>query len=116
MQFPEWTKPALVGAGAGAVALAIVGFGWGGWMTGSSAMEMSKKQSMAAAVTALTPYCVRKSKDDPNSADLMAKIEEASGYKKRSMVEETGWATPLGAEKPDRALAEACLSALTGNT
>jgi hypothetical protein len=28
MNIPEWTKPALVGAGAGAIALAIVGFSW----------------------------------------------------------------------------------------
>lgn len=28
------------------------------------------------------------------------------------IVEEAGWAVPLGAEKPDRALAEACQMAL----
>lgn len=113
MQLPEWTKPGLMGAGIGAVALAVLGFSWGGWMTGSSAAEMSSKQSMAAAVTALTPYCVQQAQSDPKSTGVMAEINKASSYKRRGMVEEAGWATPLGAEKPVRALAEACLIELT---
>lgn len=113
MQTPIWTKPALVGAGVGAVALAVVGFSWGGWMTSASATEMSSMQSMAATTTALTPYCVLNSKNDPKATEVLAEIEKANSYKRRGMLEEAGWATPLGAEKPDRALAEACLTALT---
>lgn len=116
MQLPEWTKPALVGAGVGAVALAIVGFGWGGWLTGSTAAEMSSKQSMAATATALTPYCVAKSQSDPKATNVLAEIKEASNYKRRGIVEKAGWATPLGSEKPDRALAESCLIALSIDT
>ncbi len=116
MQFPEWIKPALIGAGTGAVALAVVGFGWGGWMTNGAAAEMSGKQSMAATAMALTPYCVQKSQSDPKSTDVLAEIEKASVYKRRGIIEEAGWATPLGVDKPDRALAEACLIALTKDT
>ena len=116
MQLPEWTKPALMGAGAGAIALAAVGFSWAGWMTSSSATEMADKHSMANLATALTPYCVQKSQRDPQSAALLAEIKEASRFQKRGKLEETGWATPLGAEKPHQALAEACLTALTEAT
>ena len=116
MQIPEWTKPALTGAAAGAVALAIVGFNWGGWVTGGSASKMSSTDSMAAVASALTPYCVLNSKNDPKSTDLMAELEKASSYQRRGIVEKAGWATPLGAEKPDKALAEACQIALTKNT
>ncbi len=105
-----------MGAVAGAVALAVVGFGWGGWMTSSSAAKLSSKQSLAATVVALTPYCVLKSQSDPKSTDLLAEIEKAAGFKQRGIIEEAGWATPLGAEKPDRALAAACLVALTKDT
>ncbi len=116
MQLPEWTKPGLLGAGAGAVALAIVGFGWGGWMTTSAAAKLSYKESLAAATSALTPYCVRNSQNDPNSIDVLAQIDKANSYQKRGIVEKSGWATPLGAEKPDPALAAACLLALTDST
>lgn len=113
MQIPEWTKPALMGAAVGAIALAVVGFNWSGWVTSASASEMSGKQSMAAVAAALTPYCIHNAKSDPKSGDIMAEIEKASTYQRRGIVEKAGWATPLGAEKPDRALAESCQIALT---
>lgn len=116
MQIPEWMKPALMGAGAGAVALAIVGFNWGGWVTGGSASDMSSKNSIAAVAAALTPYCVQNSETDPGSAVILAELNEANSYSRRGIVEKSGWATPLGAEKSDRALAEACMIALTEGT
>ncbi|WP_245412781.1 hypothetical protein [Oceaniradius stylonematis] len=116
MNIPVWTKPAFMGAAAGAAALAIIGFGWGGWVTEGTAMEMSNKQSMAATATALTPYCVQKSRNDPDATGLMVEINDASRFQRRGIVEKAGWATPLGADKPDRALAEACLIALTSDT
>ncbi|GAA6208117.1 hypothetical protein NBRC116601_14100 [Cognatishimia sp. WU-CL00825] len=116
MQIPEWTKPALMGAGAGAIALAIVGFNWGGWVTGGSAMQLSKLDSRAAVAMALTPYCVQNSKDDPMSADVMLELDKASSFQRRGVVEKAGWATPLGAEKPDRELADACQKALNKKT
>ena len=116
MQIPEWTNPALMGAGAGAIALAIVGFSWGGWVTGGSASKMSSDDSMVAVASALTPYCVLNSQNDPKSVTVMAELEKASSYQRRGIVEKAGWATPLGAEKPDKALAEACQIALTKDT
>ena len=112
MNIPEWTKPALVGAGAGAIALAIVGFSWGGWMTTATAAKMSDKGSgsTAAVAAALTPYCLAKA--DPMAGSVMAELKTANSYQRRSIVEKSGWATPLGAESPDRALAETCLDAL----
>lgn len=113
MQFPEWTKPALIGAGAGAVALAILGFGWGGWMTEGAATKLSDENSVAATTKALIPYCVQKSRMDPKSADLLEKINEARSYKRSEMLANTGWATPLGDEKPNLPLVAACLVELT---
>lgn len=115
MEIPIWTKPALVGAGAGAIALAIVGFNWGGWMTESSANEMASMNSASAVTVALMPYCLQNAKNDPKSIDVLAELKEANSYKRRGIIEDAGWATPLGAEEPDRALADACQSALAEN-
>ncbi len=112
MEIPTWIKPALMGAGAGAIAVAIVGFNWGGWMTENAANDMSSENSKMAVATALMPYCLENSRNDPNSIDVLAKFGEANSYKRRGIVEDAGWATPLGAEKPDRELAEACQNAL----
>jgi hypothetical protein len=45
----------------------------------------------------------------------LAELAEASTYKRRGIVEKAGWATPLGSEKPDRALSDACQIALANN-
>ena len=112
MKLPEWTGPAIWSAAAGAAAFAIVGFNFMGWVLGSTALEMSKKASKTAVVEALTPYCVAASKTDPLSVERLAQLKNSTDWKKRSLVEESGWATPLDTDKPNRALAEACLLAL----
>jgi hypothetical protein len=116
VKLPEWTGPALWSAAAGAFGFALVGFNFMGWMLGSTALEMSEKASKTAVVDALTPYCVSASKADPLSAEKFAQLKGATGWKKRSLLEESGWATPLDADRPNRALADACLLALESKT
>ncbi|HUH77410.1 MAG TPA: hypothetical protein VLZ53_08595 [Devosia sp.] len=113
MNIPVWTKPALYGAASGAVALAIIGFVWGGWVTGGSAQDLASKQSAADIATALTPYCVERSRTDANAIVVMAEFTAAAASGKRAVIEKAGWATPLGTEAPNRALAQACALALT---
>ena len=96
MQIPEWTTPALMGAGVGAIALAIYGFSWGGWVTGGSASEMSSKSSIAAVASALTPYCVQNSQNEPKSIDVIAELEKTRSVNRRGIVEQCGGAPPLG--------------------
>ncbi len=116
MQIPEWTTPAIVGAGVGAIALSIIGFGWGGWMTEKTAQRISNNNSIEAVTMALMPYCLQNSKDDPNSMEVLIQLKKFNSYKQRSIIEEAGWATPLGSEKPNSALAAACQLALAAKT
>ena len=109
MKFPTWLKPGLIGAGVGAVALAIVGFSWGGWVTGGAAKDMAAKSSNAAVAEALMPYCIERAGGvDTTTATAMTELKAASTYSRRAIVEKAGWATPLGAEKPNTDLAQAC--------
>jgi dienelactone hydrolase len=112
MNLPVWIKPALTGAGVGAIALAVIGFSWGGWTTTGSAQAMAKKEAIAAIAAALTPYCLERSRSDPNAVALMAEFTAASTYNRRGIVEKAGWATPLGMDKPNLELAQACQLAL----
>jgi len=123
VELPKWTVPSLQGAVAGAVVLTIIGFNWGGWVTEGTASKMTQEASnsaVAAALTphciarsvadaALTPHCIARSVADPASADIIAAIEKASTWQKRTIIEKAGWATPLGSEKPSWELAESCL-------
>lgn len=108
MKMTEWIKPVLLGAGAGAVVLAVVGFNWGGWMTAGAANELSAQASRTAVVSALLPYCIQNSKSDLKSETVMAELKAASSYKRQSIIEAAGWATPAGADKPNGFLAQAC--------
>lgn len=107
MKLPIWTKPALTGAAVGAVALAIVGFSWAGWVTASAANDMAGKASNAAVAQALLPYCVERA-SATESAVALEGLKAATSYARKGMVEKAGWATPLGAEKPNTDLAQAC--------
>ena len=108
MKFPTWIRPALFGAVAGAIALAIFGFGYGGWMTGDGAAALVKKESGAAVVLALTPYCIDRSTSDPVAATVLAELKDASSFQRKTILEKSGWATALGTEAPNSALAQAC--------
>lgn len=112
MTLPEWTKPSIYGAIIGAIALAIVGFYWGGWTTSSTAEKMAQNRADEAVTTAMVPVCVNSSKADPEREMKLTKINQATNYKRREAVMDTGWATLPGADKPDRDLAEACMKEL----
>jgi hypothetical protein len=109
MNIPNWAQPAFFGAIAGAVALAFVGFSsWGGWVTRTTADKAAASASVAGVAMALTPYCIAMSKSDPAAATVLAELKAATGYNRRGVLEKAGWATPLGASKPDSQLAAAC--------
>ncbi|MBB4095283.1 hypothetical protein HGG72_16855 [Ochrobactrum pecoris] len=104
----EWVKPALGGALVGAIAAIAVGFSAGGWITqGTSERLIASNMSDGVAI-ALTPYCLEKSRNDPAVVNILAEFKAAPAYSRRSLIEKSGWATPLGTEQPNTALATAC--------
>lgn len=115
MQSREWIKPAGYGAAGGALALAIIGFTAGGWVTGGTATKMAANSATNAVVAAMTPYCVAQSKSAPNSVEVLAALKAANSYDRRSIIEKAGWATPLGGNAPNSALAVSCNSAIALN-
>ncbi len=77
---------------------------------------MAEKSSRSAVAEALTPYCLALSVSDPSSIEIMKKLNEATSYKKRGILEKAGWATPLGTSEPNRALGDSCLNAIENKT
>ncbi|PSJ57520.1 hypothetical protein [Kumtagia ephedrae] len=112
MHVPEWVSPAFLGAGAGAIALAVAGFAWGGWVTDGTARRMADNAAAAAVVVSLTPYCLERSRTDPRSSDVLADLKIVRAFQRPDLVVQAGWATPLGEDRPNRALASACEQAL----
>jgi hypothetical protein len=90
-----------------------VGFSWGGWTTSSTAHQVAMKQADAAVTTALVPACLAGEKTDVARAKKLGELTAiTSSYDQTEFVMKTGWATFPGQADPNRAVAEACASAL----
>jgi dienelactone hydrolase len=93
-------KPGIWGVVIGSILTMIVGFSWGGWTTSTTARQQAMIQADTAVTTALVPICL---------GELTA---ITSSYEQTEFVMKTGWATFPGQPDPNRAVAEACASAL----
>ncbi|WP_343504262.1 hypothetical protein [Alloyangia pacifica] len=109
---PKWLKPGVYGAIIGAVLVAMVGFTWGGWVTGGTAADRAVAMSRDDVVASMVPVCLDLARSDPERGDKLATIRAASTYKQTDALMAAGWATVLGADRPDLAIAKACLAAL----
>jgi hypothetical protein len=112
MQYPVWTKPALLGAGCGAIAIIFIGFSQLGWKTSRAAADMAQEQADAAVVTALVPFCVAKT-GQVSEQNTLAKVKaDDSAFSRSELVMKAGWATVGDSKTPDNALAIACANTL----
>lgn len=107
-----WLKPGVWGAIIGAIGTMILGFGWGGWMLGSTAERMAVERANSAIVAALTPACVAGFGKQPDAAKKLTELVDAGSWAQKELVEKGGWATPPGSTEPNSALASACAEQL----
>jgi hypothetical protein len=109
----ESLKRLLQGIVIGAVASMVIGFSWGGWMTGGTAIKLADERANTAVVAALTPICVEKfllNNDAKANLAVLQKI--SSNWEQGQYLEKGGWATRPGATSSDYRLARACAEKL----
>jgi hypothetical protein len=107
-----WLKSAAWGVIVGVVGTMIIGFSWLGWTMSSTAERMALERANAAVVVALTPACVASFLRQPDATVKLAEFQKTDSWKQRQVIEEGGWATPLGDKTPNSGLASACAEAL----
>ena len=99
-------KPGIWGVIIGSILTMIVGFSWGGWTTSTTARQQ-------AMIQADTPICLAGKRADAVYAKKLGELTAiTSSYEQTEFVMKTGWATFPGQPDPNRAVAEACASAL----
>jgi hypothetical protein len=108
----ESPKRLIQGAIFGAVAVAVIGFGWGGWVRGSTAEDLAVKRVTAALVAAYAPVCVERYRSGATDAQRL-KFKQTNQWSRDNVIEKTGFATTPGSKSPNGAIADACAEALT---
>jgi hypothetical protein len=94
----------------------IVGFTWGGWVTGGTALKMAEASGEDAVAKRLAPMCVVRFKEDPKKDARLKELKEVSSYEKSDYVKKQGWATMPGEQEPGSRVADECSKLLMALT
>jgi hypothetical protein len=90
----------------------IVGFSWGGWVTGGSALKMTEN----AVVQHLVPICVGQFNQDSEKVLKLEELRKTNSFQRGDYVEDQGWATMPGEEQPNSKVADECAKLLILNS
>lgn len=108
-------KPVLLGAVGGAIALALLGFNVFGWTSAGTAAETARDEATAAVVDVLSPICASQFNADGDATGKLAELKALTSYRRRDFIEEGGWATMPGSDKPLTGVSRGCASLLIGS-
>ena len=111
----EKIKTGVWGAVGGAIVTMIIGFAWGGWVLGSSSMNMGEEMVETAIVDRLTPICVAQFNQDPEKDKKLKEFKETDSWKREQYVQDKGWATMPFEKEPDRLVADKCAEQIMKN-
>ena len=107
------SKTAVFWACAGcAVATMIVGFSWGGWVTGGTAAQTAANAVTAARAELAAAICVDRFDKGPDAADKLVALKATNSWKRRQFIEDGGWVTLPGLDKPVDGAAALCAQGL----
>ena len=97
--------------GAAAVTM-IVGFTWGGWVTGGAATDRAEEAAEGAVAELAASICEHRFLLAPDAGVQLTALKEKTSYQRRAFVEDGGWVTFAGAEKPVIGAGELCADRL----
>ena len=103
----------LQGVAAGAIATLVIGFGWGGWMLGSSAKTLADSTANSAVVAAVAPICVDQFQRSADAATNLTELKKTDSWQQAAYVEKGGWAVMPGSKAADSGVSQACAALLS---
>ena len=108
----ESLKRLLQGTAVGILATLVIGFGWGGWMLGSSAKTLADNTASSAVVAAVAPICVDQFQRSADAAANMTTLKKTDSWQQAAYVEKGGWAVMPGSKAADSGVSQACAALL----
>ena len=109
----ESLKRLLQGAAVGVVATLVVGFGWGGWMLGSSAKTLADTAASSAVVAAIAPICADQFQRSADAANNLTELKKTNSWQQAAYVEKGGWAVMPGSKAANSGVSQACAAILS---
>jgi hypothetical protein len=109
----ESLKRLLQGAAVGTVATLAIGFGWGGWMLGSSAKTLADSAASSAVVAAIAPICADQFQRSADAANNLTALKKTDSWQQAAYVEKGGWAVMPGSKAADSGVSQACAAILS---
>ncbi len=109
----ESLKRLLQGAAVGAVVTLAIGFGWGGWMLGSSAKTLADNTANSAVVAAIAPICVDQFQRSADAANNLTALKKTNSWQQAAYVEKGGWAMMPGSKEVEFGVPQACAALLS---
>ena len=105
------TETAVFGSWVACVVLTmIIGLVSGGWVTDRASRKLV--EDMADDAKRLALICVAQFNQDSAKAAKLEALTQASGYERLNYVQDQGWATMPGEERPDSWVAGECVKLL----
>ena len=105
----EKIKSSVWGAIIGAIVVMIIGFGWGGWVLGSTSQQKADTMVTDALVARLVPMCLEKFNADADKDTRLKELQATNTWEREKYVEAHGWATMPFEKEPDSMVAEVCV-------
>ena len=106
-------KRLLQGAAVGVAATLAIGFGWGGWMLGSTAKTLADSTASSAVVAAIAPICADQFQRSADADANLTALKKTSSWEQAAFVEKGGWAMMPGGKAIDSGVPQACAELLS---
>ena len=105
----EKIKTSVWSAIIGAIVVMIIGFGWGGWVLGSTSQRNADTMVENALIARLAPMCLEQFNSDAEKDRKLKELTAKNRWEREKYVEAQGWATMPFEKEPDSSLTELCV-------
>jgi hypothetical protein len=120
MELPEILKGdsltrLMQGAAVGCAATLALGFGWGGWMLGSTAAAEAEKSSSSAVIAAMAPICADNFQRGTDASTKLVELRKGPAWQQAEYIQKGGWAVMPGTKTVPYGLTQACAALLNSS-
>jgi hypothetical protein len=90
----------------------IVGFGWGGWVTHTTAAAMSATAAQEAKKELAAAYCVNRFDAAPDAGARLTALKSTANWQRGEFIDKGGWAKLPGVQQEIAGATDLCAQKL----